>query len=97
MVTKEYTITIGENKTNRKVYDEKSFNTFKNLLDFLKNNKKSLPANDYNKSKSSWIISEQCDSKKEFKEDYFKANGKICISDFDRKLTLEYCEDNLNG
>lgn len=97
MVTKEYTITLGENKTNRKVYDEKSFNTFKNLVEFLENSKKSLLANDYNKSKSSWIISEQCESKKEFKKDYFKANGKICILDFDGELTLEYCEDKLNG
>lgn len=97
MIAKEYTITIGENKANRKGYDEKSFNTFKDLVNFLENNKMSLLANDYNKSKSSWISSEQCKPNNEFKQDFFQSNGKICILDFDGELSLEECQTKLDG
>ena len=97
MVKNQYTITLGENKFKREVYDEKSFNTFKGLVKFLENKKMSLLANDYNKSKSSWISSEQCEAKKEFKQDFFKSNGKICILDFDGELSLKECIEKLDG
>ena len=90
-ISEKYTITIGTNKTKREIYTEKSFDNFENLVDFLENEKKDVLANDFNKSNSSWISSEQCEENKLFKQEFFRTNGRVAILDFDGEISLNDC------
>ena len=87
-----YIITIGINRFKRESYEQKEFKTFKNLVQFLREVRQDILANEINKVNGSWISSETCKENSEFIQDNFKQNGRIIILDFDSELTLKDCK-----
>ncbi len=87
-----YIITIGINRFKRESYVQKEFQTFKDLVQFLREDRQDTLANKFNKKNCSWISSETCKENTTFNQDNFEQNGRVVILDFDGELKLKDCK-----